>query len=139
MSDNQFKIKDKVPDEKRVKEVLKSNYSNLEAIRSYIAETIGDTKEEWKFYGVKYGWNLKNFYKKRNLYFIGMYDGYFRIGFVFGERAFNSVMNSEVKDELKNELASAKKYAEGRGLTLEIKDDRYLNDIKILLQIKIDN
>ena len=138
-NNNQFKIKDEVPDDDRVKEILQSNYSNLEAIRSYIAETIGETIEEWKFYGVKYGWNLKKFYKKRNLFFIGIYDGYFKISFVFGERAFNAIMESDISADLKTELSRARKYAEGRGLSIDVHDDTFLNDIKKLLQIKIKN
>ena len=139
MSENQFKIKDKVPDEKRIKNTLKSNFSNLEAIRTYIADTIGETKEEWKYYGAKYGWNLKKFYKKRNLFFIGMYDGYFRISFVFGDKAYNAIMESDISEELKTELSQARKYAEGRGLSIEVHDDARLNDIEKLLHVKVNN
>jgi hypothetical protein len=139
MSENQFKEKNLVPDEQSIRETLKSNYIHLEAIRSYIAGSIGETKEEWKYYGAKYGWNLKNFYKKRNLYFIGMYDGYFKISFVFGERAFNAIMGSEISADLKTELSKARKYAEGRGLSIDVHDDTNLNDIKKLLQIKVKN
>ena len=139
MSENQFKEKNLVPDEQSIRETLKSNYVHLEAIRSFISESIGETKEEWKYYGAKYGWNLKNFYKKRNLYFISMYDGYFKISFVFGERAFNAIMESDITTALKQELSEARKYAEGRGLSIDVRDDMYLDDIKKLLQIKINN
>jgi len=136
---NQFKEKNEPPNEKRIQEILRSNYIYLEAIRSYITDTIGETKEEWKYYGAKYGWNLKKFYKKRNLFFIGMYDGYFQISFVFGERAVNAVVDSDISDKLKKELTEARKYAEGRGLSIQVQDDTHLEDIKKLLQIKINN
>jgi hypothetical protein len=139
MSENQFKEKNLVPDEQRIRVTLKSNYVHLEAIRSYIADSIGETKEEWKYYGAKYGWTLKNFYKKRNLYFIGMYDGFFKISFVFGERAFKAIMEADISAELKKELSEARKYAEGRGLSMDVHDERYLDDIKKLLLIKIKN
>jgi hypothetical protein len=138
MSENQFKSKDEVPDDNLVKEKLQSNFSNLEAIRSYISETIGETTEEWKFYGVKYGWNLKKFLKKRNLFFIGIYEGFFKISFVFGESAFHAVMESDISADLKTALSQARKYAEGRGLSIDVHDDTSLNDIKKLLQIKVN-
>ena len=139
MSDNHFKEKNLVPDEQNIRETLKTNYVNLQAIRSFIADSIGETKEEWKYYGTKYGWNLKNFYKKRNLYFIGIYDGYFRISFVFGERAYHAIMEADINSSLKVELSQARKYAEGRGLSIEVRDDTHLEDIKKLIQIKIKN
>jgi len=139
MFENQFKEKNTVPDEKSIVETLKSNYIYLEEIRSFIADSIGETKEEWKYYGAKYGWNLKNFYKKRNLYFIGIYDGYFKISFVFGERAFNAIMEADIATQLKKDLSEARKYAEGRGLSIDVHDKTYLDDLKKLIQIKIKN
>ena len=101
--------------------------------------TLGETREEWKFYGKKGGWVLKTFLKKRNLFFIGIYKGYFRITFVFGEKAFKEIMDSDLSAELKSELEGARKYAEGRGLGIQIDAPAYMEDIKKLIRIKIEN
>jgi hypothetical protein len=138
MSEKVFLSKEVKPTEELIKENLLDTYSQLEEIREYIDDTFGETLEEWKYYGKKLGWTLKKFYKKRNLFFIGMYKGYFIISFVFGERAVNSVLDSGIDTVLKKELSEARKYAEGRGLSIKVEDDRYLQDIKKLLQIKVN-
>ncbi len=107
MDEKAFNIKDVPPDEAMVKNALGTRYTYLEIIREYINTAIGETREEWKFYGQKNGWTLKTFLKKRNLFFIGIYKGYFIIVFVFGERAFNAIMDSDVSGDLKSELESA--------------------------------
>jgi len=107
--------------------------------KQFIAEEIGDTTEEWKYYGKKLGWTLKKFYKKRNLFFIGMYKGYFKIAFVFGERAVKNVLDSSIAAELKKELSEARKYAEGRGISINVDNDNYLDDVKELIRIKVRN
>ena len=99
-----FFEKETIPDEEMINEAIGSNYTHLQAIRQFIAEEIGDTNEEWKFYGKKLGWTLKKFYKKRNLFFIGIYKGYFKISFVFGERAAQNVYDSGIAAVLKKEL-----------------------------------
>jgi len=137
MSEKQFTIKSEPPTEARIKEILKDKYMIMEAIRKFIQESIGETTEEWKYYGVKNGWVLKTFLKKRNLFFIGIYDGYFRIAFVFGEKAVQSVLESDISEELKKTLTEARKYAEGRGLWLEIYDSKHLEDIQKLIKIKV--
>ncbi|MFC2112921.1 DUF3788 family protein [Bacteroidota bacterium] len=137
MSENVFREKDIHPSDELVKNALKTSYPYLEIIRKYIADSIGETTEEWKYYGKKLGWTMKTFYKKRNLFFIGIYEGYFMMAFIFGDKAYNALMESDLSAELKSELKSAQKYAEGRGLRLKIEDDRYLEDIKILLQYKM--
>ena len=134
-----FIIKETMPNEEMINEVLGSNYAHLQEIRLFIAEEIGDTTEEWKFYGKKLGWTLKKFYKKRNLFFIGIYRGYFKISFVFGERAAENVFNSGISAALKKELSEARKYAEGRGLSINVDNDGYLDDIKELIRIKVRN
>ncbi len=137
MSENIFKIKDKPPVEAQIKEIINEKYQVLDFIRQYIRENIGNTNEEWKYYGVKNGWVLKTLLKKRNLFFIVIYDGYFRISFVFGDKAVDSVMKSNVSDNNKKSLSDAKKYAEGRGISFDIFDNKHLNDIKKLIEIKV--
>ncbi len=134
-----FITKETMPDEEMVNQALGSNYAHLQAIRRFIAEEIGDTTEEWKFYGRKLGWTLKKFYKKRNLFFIGIYKGYFKIAFVFGERAAQNVLDSNIAASLKKELSEARKYAEGRGISINVENENYLDDIKELIRIKVRN
>ena len=134
-----FFEKETMPDEEMINEAIGSNYTHLQAIRQVIAEEIGDTNEEWKFYGKKLGWTLKKFYKKRNLFFIGIYKGYFKISFVFGERAAQNVYDSGISSALKKELSEARQYAEGRGISINVDNDGYLDDIKELVRIKVRN
>lgn len=137
MSENIFKVKDEPPDEVRIKEIINDKYLVLDAIRQFIRGNIGETKEEWKYYGVKNGWILKTFYKKRNLFFIIIYDGYVMISFVFGDKAVHSILESDVSDATKKSLSEARKYAEGRGISFEIFDNKHLDDIRKLITIKV--
>ena len=101
MAEKQFTVKNEPPSEVHIKEILKDSYLVLEAIRIFIRENVGETVEEWKYYGINNGWVLKTFLKKRNLFFIVIYDGYFRISFVFGDKAGDSILESNVSDETK--------------------------------------
>ena len=139
MNDKVFMVKEEMPTDEMVSEKLLSVYPHLENIRQHILETLGETREEWKYYGKKIGWTLKTFYKKRNLFFIGIYEGYFMITFVFGEKAYRVIMDSGLSAELKSELEGARKYAEGRGLGIRVDGPAYLEDIKKLIRIKIEN
>ena len=138
MTENLFNDKDTVPNEEMLKQALTSNFSRLDEIRNFVLETFGETREEWKFYGKKTGWLLKKFFKKRNLFFIKISDGCFTISFAFGEKAVAAIVNSDISQELKTELTGARKYVEGRGLTVKAAAAN-LEDIKKLIQLKIDN
>jgi len=60
------------------------------------------------------------------------------VTFVFGDKAVNSIVDSTISPTLKTALMEAMKYAEGRGLSIKVEDDKYLADIKMLLQIKVN-
>jgi hypothetical protein len=59
--------------------------------------------------------------------------------FVFGQKAADEVFKSEVAAAIKTELESAKVYAEGRGIRIEVKDEKIIDDVKNLINIKLAN
>ncbi len=46
-------------------------------------------------------------------------------------------MASDISKENKTELEQATKYAEGRGIRIEVKDDSLISDIEKLVDIKL--
>ena len=139
MSDIVFNDKSRKPDDKLLAEKIGPAFAVLEELRDHVQEKYGSTTEEWKFYGQKYGWQLKTFLKKRNLFFIIPYESSFKIVFVFGDRAVAEIEKSTVSRTLIDDVLNAKKYAEGRGLAIEVKDASALSDIKKLVEIKINH
>ena len=67
MSEIIFNDKKKMPDDDLLSDNFGSAYIYWLDIKKYAEEACGSTTEEWKFYGEKYGWQLKTLYKKRNL------------------------------------------------------------------------
>jgi len=58
---------------------------------------------------------------------------------VFGHNATDEVLKSEVAIEIKTELKTARVYAEGRSIQIEVKEEKTVNDVKILINIKLKN
>ena len=139
MESSVFVDKSIQPDNDRLSQVLGETGKFWEAIKNHIKENHGDVTEEWKFYSPKYGWTLKMLLKKRNLFFFTPLDGYFRLGFVFGDKAVSVIEKSDLPGDIITELKNARKYAEGRGLRIEIKNQEDVENVKKLIDIKISN
>ena len=87
----------------------------------------------------KYGYSYRIKDKKRAiLYFLPRKD-YFKVAFVFGQKATDIILESDIAPETKNELAQARKYAEGRGIRIDVKNNLNIPDIKKLVKIKLAN
>ena len=95
--------------------------------------------EEWNFSSAKYGWSYRVKDKKKVLLYLLPRDKFFKVAFVFGQKATDKVLKSSVSESIKAELRDAKVYAEGRGIRIDILDDSLSGDIKQLIAIKISN
>jgi len=111
----------------------------LHAIVQFIETEFGESHIEWKYYGAKIGWSLKIFNKKRNVVFVGPEDGYFRVAFAFGQKAYLEIIKSNLPDYIKQQLTEAKVYVEGRPLRLEIREHTDAEPLWQLIKIKLNN
>ena len=139
MPDYLFLDKSTQPTEGQLKEAIADTYDYWIEIKKRVAELYGDTKGEWKFYSKKSGWTLKTLLKKRNLFFFQPFANYFSLTFIFGDKAVNVIEESDVSEALKIVLREAIKYAEGRGLSVNVKTRNDLVDVNKLIDIKIKN
>jgi hypothetical protein len=95
-----------------------------------------ELRPEWKYYGAKYGWSLKLFSGKRNMCFIAPGAGQFTVGFLFGANDTQRVLSSDVPQALKDELADAREYIEGRAVRVVVARHEDLKPVLQLLAIK---
>jgi hypothetical protein len=129
--------------EKPTTEELKKALGEMVAIwDDFVAFThVNDpsSSDEWNFSGEKFGWSFRIKDKKRVIIYLLPRDKFFKVAFVFGQKATDQILESDVSDEIKAELKAAKVYAEGRGIRIEIRDNSKVEDIRKLIKYKIAN
>ena len=108
-------------------------------IRDFVFEKYPAAIEEWHVSVKKYGWGFRIKDKKRAIIYLSPREGFFRVAMVFGQKATDQILSSDISDFVKEELMKSKVYVEGRVIRLEINDNSFLNDIKKLVEIKIAN
>ncbi|NQU32864.1 MAG: DUF3788 domain-containing protein [Bacteroidetes bacterium] len=118
---------------------LGATYKFWTQLKEYIFEQYPDGKEDWNFPGKKYGWSFRIKDKKRAIMYFLPREGYFKVAFVFGQKALDIILETDVDQNIKDNLLAAKKYAEGRGISIEVRDQSNISDIKKLVNIKLAN
>lgn len=121
-----------------LQEQLGSHLNLWNSIVEFVNEKYPNPKEEWNYPGKKYGWSFRLKDKKRAIIYLLPREGYFKVAFVFGQKAYDQIMASDINSAIKEDLASAKKYAEGRGIPIHATKEN-LSDIKTLVEIKLAN
>ncbi|WP_461629082.1 DUF3788 domain-containing protein [Labilibaculum euxinus] len=134
-----FTDKTAEPTQKDLQEQLASLYPLWEQIAESVRKKYPNPKEEWNYPGKNYGWSFRLKDKKRAIIYLLPRQGYFKVAFVFGQKATDQIMACDIDASIKEDLAGAKKYAEGRGLSIEVHNAKPINDIEKLIDIKIAN
>jgi len=91
-----------------LKDALGKTYKLWEEIKKHLKKEYGQTTEDWKFYNVKSGWLLKTYQKKRNLFFFIPLKDFFKLSFIFGDKAVLAVEESDLPQNIKTTLKNAK-------------------------------
>ncbi|MBN2598498.1 MAG: DUF3788 domain-containing protein [Marinifilaceae bacterium] len=122
-----------------LKNNLDSTFDLWQQIIEIVKKKYPNPKEEWNYPGKNYGWSFRLKDKKRAIIYLLPRQGYFKAAFVFGQKAMDQVMAGDIDAAIKEDLAGAKKYAEGRGLSIEVHNAKPINNIEKLIDIKIAN
>jgi len=122
-----------------LKDKLGETFPLWQQISEYVFSKYPKAIEMWNYSGEKYGWSFRLKDKKRAILYLLPRDGFFKVAFVFGQKATDAILQSTITPAIKSELLSAKVYAEGRGIRIDIIHDTILDDIMKLIDIKIAN
>lgn len=134
-----FMDKTSQPDEAGLEIALGESLKLWKQIWEYAHSKYPKALDEWNFPGVKYGWSFRIKDRKRAILYLLPREKYFMVAFVFGQKAFEEIMKSDIAQEILTELSNARVYAEGRGIRIEIREPSQLRDIFCLIDIKISH
>lgn len=132
-----FTDKNIVPNDSDLAKALGPCYDLWQNMKEYVLLKYPKATVEWKYPGDKYGWSFRLKDKKRAIVYLLPRDQYFKVAFVFGQKATDVILKSDVSEAIKADLAAARAYAEGRGITIEVKNSMVVNDVKELVDVKI--
>lgn len=132
-----FMDKAVLPDEEALKSAISETFPLWQALKVYAYAKYPKATEEWFTSGKKYGWAFRVKDKKRAIIYLLPRNGYFKAAFMFGQKATDQIMASDIDDGIKAELMTAKVYMEGRGIRIDITVKNQLEDIRKLIDIKL--
>jgi hypothetical protein len=132
-----FDDKLKKPGAGDLKRMLGRTSAHWANLKTHIAAEYAPLDETWNFAGANWGWSLRLKRKKRTVLYMTPCKGHFLVGFVLGEKVVRTAHDSSLPDSILTVIDDAKKYAEGRGIRIEIRNKKNLEITKKLAAIKM--
>ncbi len=127
------------PSKEAIHEVLASTSPLWFEFIEYLADHYPPVTEEWAFPGQKYGWSLRLIHKKRRIIYMTPRREHFVEAVVLGDKAVAVANERGLPRALLDEINSARRYAEGRGVRLQVRSQEDLEVVKRLADIKVAN
>jgi hypothetical protein len=125
-----FDRRETFPDEFELKRVLGETYS---AYQEILKLTEGH-RREWKYYGTKFGWQLKVVRNGKALRYLTPLKSSFRLGFAVRDNERDTLLNSNLPAKAKQDLRLAKRYPEGYPVRLSVSRKSEMNPVRVVIK-----
>lgn len=134
-----FDDKSKEPHAAELESTLGRCSARWDDLVAHIAEEYAPLDKTWNFAGARWGWSLRLKQKKRTVLYMTPCERHFLVGFALGEKAVNAARAGSLPDSIMAIIDEAPKYAEGRGVRIEVRNKADLEGVKALAAIKMAN
>jgi len=131
-------LKDKqvVPDDKVLKTALGESYAAYdELIKTVTAEESG-LSPQWNYYNDGKAWLCKVVFKKKTVFWLSVWDGYFKAAFYFTEGNCDAINGLEIAPEIKQSFKSAGHIGKLIPLVISVKSNIQLPDLLRIIAFK---
>jgi hypothetical protein len=135
MATSIYDNKNNIPNDDNL-DILKTSYPTWNHLIDFLEHKYGNLNTEWKFYSKNSGWCFKISNDKKNLLFLLPNDDYFIINVNMSTAISKKILKDNIKNSTKLLIEQAKQYVEGISILLEIRNNKDLDDIKTILNVR---
>jgi uncharacterized protein DUF3788 len=134
-----FDDKLKQPQEDQLRETLGKTFTHWNQLKKRIGARFAPLSIDWGFSSKKTGWGLRLKQENRAVLYMTPCKGYFLASFALGEKAVKASQDSDLPDSVLKVIDTATKYAEGRGVRLEVRSAEDVRNVEMLAVLKMAN
>lgn len=124
------------PSEDLLKSVLKNSYLAYKEMLEVITGEGYGLVPQWHYYKDGKAWLCKVGFKKKTVFWLSVWDGYFKAGFYFVERHCPGVLELDIDESIREEFKSKKPFGTLFPLTLEIRRKEHIKDLLAVIGYK---
>ena len=139
MAFSAFDDKAHEPEASELQETLGRAGARWDELVTYIASEYAPLTTTWGIAGAKWGWSLRLTQKKRAVLYMTPQERYFLVGFALGEKAVRAAHAIPLDKSVLILIDEAPRYAEGRGVRIEVRTKNDIETVKRLAAVKMAN
>jgi hypothetical protein len=131
-----FSDKSRPPTDADLRSALGGAHAAWSQLIALVSERVPPITQLWGFTSKSTGWGLRLRHEERVILYMTPCEGHFLVSFALGEKAVARARAAKLPKPLLAAIDAAPRYAEGRGLRLEVRDGELLSSLTTLAEIK---
>lgn len=127
------------PTEAMLSAALGGSFVHWSQLKQVLAANYPPVSFEWGFTSKNTGWGMRVKHKERVILYMTPGEGYFLASLALGDKALKAARESKLPRKVLKIIAGSKRYAEGTGIRLEIKNAADVQSAEKLARIKLSH
>jgi len=131
-----LKDPDVYPSDEILRSVLKDSYPAYEETMKQIIGADHGLVPQWNYYKDGKAWLCKVGFKKKTVFWLSVWNGYFKVGFYFVERHCPGVLELDIDKSIKEDFTSKKPIGTLLPLAIEMRRKDQVSDLLKVIEYK---
>ncbi len=124
------------PSPEVLQNVLGPSYPVYEKTMAVITGAPYGLVPEWRYYNDGKAWLCKVVFKKKTVFWLSVWDGFFKAGFYFVERHCPGIHELEIDDRIRQDLKNAKPFGTLYPVGLVLNREEHIPDLLKIIEYK---
>lgn len=124
------------PSKEILADVIGSGFIAFESLMSVISDAEYGLTAEWRYYNDGKAWLCKVCHKKKTIFWLSVWEGFFKTSFYFLPRHSGGIMELKIGEKIKNEFLENKSFGQLKPLSIKVFDKEQVTDILEVIRYK---
>jgi len=125
-----------IPTAEVLDSILGCSYPVFDELMKAIADSKYGLVVNWNYYRDGNVWLCKVVYKKKTIFWLSVWDGYFKTGFYFTEKNCSGIFELDIDEAIKIDFNNAKHIGKLIPLAINIEKSEQLKDLLVIVDYK---
>ena len=132
----QLKDPNTPPSDEVLANVLGDSFTAFDELMKTVAKPPYDLVAEWNYYKDGKAWLCKVQYKKKTVFWLSVWDKYFKTAFYFTEKTKSGVMELDINESIKTDFNQKELTGKLIPLVIDLTGKEQINDVLTLVEYK---
>ncbi|MEA4935937.1 hypothetical protein SDC9_205402 [bioreactor metagenome] len=125
------------PDESVLKSALDKSFDAWEKLETILSSEEYKFDFQWHYYNDGKAWLCKVVYKKKTVFWLSVWDKFFKTSFFFTEKNASGVHLLEIDEQIKEYFNNSRPIGKLIPLVVNVESKEQINDLLIILGYKL--